>query len=78
MIGPQGQSTPTVVVEYDGEYWHGKGSHRGPRKQAIYDARKANDLREQGFIVGRVRVGDLPTSIRMTFMYPNEVKTTRV
>lgn len=49
-----------LVVEYDGEYWHGRGSTRGPESQALYDAAKADDLREQGYLVIRVREGSLP------------------
>lgn len=53
-------SGPNVVVEYDGEYWHGVGSRRGPSAQAVFDAEKAADLREQGLVVIRVREGSLP------------------
>lgn len=54
------ESGPNVIVEYDGEYWHGVGSSRGATAQAQFDATKANDLRDQGFMVIRVREGNLP------------------
>lgn len=45
-----------VVVEFDGSYWHSERANPG---MAVKDARKADDIRGQGFTVVRVRESPL-------------------
>lgn len=45
-----------VVVEFDGSWWHSERANPG---MAVKDARKADDIRSQGFTVVRVREAPL-------------------
>lgn len=45
-----------VVVEFDGSWWHSEKANPG---MAVKDARKAADIRSQGFLVVRVREAPL-------------------
>lgn len=63
-----------LVIEFDGEHWHGP-SHPGGSEEyeaaLVRDKAKADDLREQGYRVIRVRQGRLP------LLHPDDLSVPR-